>query len=286
VRIAGQSPYGSLDGRYGRITALAMDPIEKKPLYHWRPGSRILSVGFAGCNLRCPFCQNWHISQDAEAPSRRIKPAELIEQVGQSGCGQIAYTYSEPLVHFEFVVECMKLARERNIANVIVTNGCFNDDEGRNAEGGRSAAGEILSLTDAANVDLKCYSAENYAKVLGGDLETVKAFIRRAAALGVHLEITTLVIPGFNDSVEEMDAAADFVASVELPQATDSKAAPPWHLSAYHPDWKWAGPDAPPATDPGDLLALARRAKARIEAAGKKAYVYIGNAPAPKEFSL
>jgi pyruvate formate lyase activating enzyme len=244
---------------YGHITALALDPIEKKPLYHFRPGSMILSAGFLGCNLRCPFCQHWHISQtaasgDTAGGGRQMRPEDLVSAALSQNGGAIAYTYSEPLVHVEFLLDCMELAHRHGIANVLVTNGCVN----------AGAAREILSLTDAANIDLKCFSPENYAKTLGGDMETVLAFIRLGRAKGVHIEITTLVVPGLNDTEAELDACADFVASLnndsDMPEI-------PWHLSAYHPEYRW---NAPP-TDPGFLLRVKKRA------AGKLRYVYAGN---------
>jgi pyruvate formate lyase activating enzyme len=245
---------------YGYITALAEDPIEKKPLYHWRPGSSILSAGFAGCNLRCPFCQNWRISQSTAVPGRRLSPDEFITLAAEGHGGAVAYTYSEPLVHAEFLLDCMERARKAGIANVLVTNGCVN------AEG----AAEILSLTDAANIDLKCFSGETYRELLGGDLQTVLNFIRTAVSLGVHTELTTLVVPGLNDGDEELDGAAAFIAALR----TAAGFSVPWHLSAYHPDWRW---DALP-TKAGRLLEIARKARRRLP------YVYIGNAAAPPEY--
>ncbi|GHV87305.1 AmmeMemoRadiSam system radical SAM enzyme [Spirochaetia bacterium] len=230
----------------GYITAIARDPIEKKPLYHFRPGSSILSLGFAGCNLRCPFCQNWRISQIAgiggnAAPGRYLSPAEAVALASaEPGKRQIAYTYSEPLVHAEYLIDCMKLARAQGIANVLVTNGCINEQ----------AAAEILPLTDAANIDLKCFSEETYAKVLGGNLPAVLNFIRMAHDAGVHTEITTLVIPGLNDSEGELDQCAAFIAGLSNKnewsfasqaklRGTSALAEVPWHLSAYHPDYRW-----------------------------------------------
>jgi pyruvate formate lyase activating enzyme len=239
---------------YGFVTALAKDPIEKTPLYHFRPGSSIVSAGFAGCNLRCPFCQNWHISQKTGVPGRRFDPADL----AAGAEGQIAYTYSEPLVHIEFLLDCMKEVRRLGAANVLVTNGCIN----------AGAAGEILGLTDAANIDLKCFSADTYSKILGGDLDTVLAFITMAYKMGVHVEITTLVVPGLNDSEGELQKTVDFIAGLS-PEI-------PFHLSAYHPDWKW---DAPP-TSPALLAEYTARA-------GKKLlYVYAGNTAGEKNDTL
>ena len=237
---------------YGFITGIALDPVEKKPLYHFRPGSQVLSVGFAGCNLRCPFCQNWHISQNTDIPGRWIKPGEVISAALRqkaSGNASVAYTYSEPLVHAEYLLDCMTLAHNHGIANVLVTNGCVNTEPAK----------EILKNTDAANIDLKSFSDETYSKNLGGNLETVLEFIRLARRMGVHIEITTLVVPGLNDSEEELTAAADFITELD----TDI----PWHLSAYHPDYRW---NAPP-TDPGFLLAFAKEARKKLH------YVYTGN---------
>jgi pyruvate formate lyase activating enzyme len=233
---------------------MAADPIEKKPLYHFRPGSSILSFGFAGCNLHCPFCQNWRISQ-RDDPKEAINgcgtfsPKEAVAAAQSGGFRQIAYTYSEPLIHAEFLLDCMKLAREAGIANVLVSNGCVN----------REAAADILALTDAANIDLKAFSKETYARVLGGDLPTVLAFIEAAYAAGVHLEITTLMVSGLNDGAEETGECAAFIAGLSRDI--------PWHLSAYHPAYRW---DAPP-TDPALLIRTARRARERLS------FVYAGN---------
>ena len=258
---------GNRDGKgvipfYGHVTALALDPIEKKPLFHFRPGSEILSVGFAGCNLRCPFCQNWRISRGpssgASVPGERVTPAEIVSTAIDKGSRAIAYTYSEPLVHAEFLLDCMSLARERGIANVLVTNGCVEPE----------AAHEILSLTDAANIDLKCFSKDTYAQTLGGDMETVLAFIRLAQSKKVHVELTTLVVPGMNDSPEELDACADFIFPLNTYHEAELFEIP-WHLSAYHPNYQWKAP----STDPEVLLDAKKRAK------NKLMYVYTGNIP-------
>ncbi|QQO08366.1 AmmeMemoRadiSam system radical SAM enzyme [Breznakiella homolactica] len=235
----------------GYITAMAEDPIEKKPLYHFRPGSSVLSVGFAGCNLRCPFCQNWHISQNTDCPGAFSSPGELTEAAARRGCTELAYTYSEPLVHFEFLVAAMALARKAGIANVLVTNGCISEEPAR----------EILDLTDAVNVDLKSFSETTYKNTLGGSLDCVLGFIRAARDLGVHTEITTLIVPDLNDSPDETGEIIDFIASLS-PDI-------PWHLSAYHPAFNW---NAPP-TDPFALAEIARRAKEKLH------FVYVGNLP-------
>jgi pyruvate formate lyase activating enzyme len=233
---------------YGRISSIAIDPIEKKPLFHYRPGQAILSVGFVGCNLRCPFCQNWQISQTTEAAGNFVSPEELVAKAGALGLEQIAYTYSEPLVHAEYLINCMTLARSRGIANVLVTNGCVNGE----------AAVEIISLADAANIDLKCFSPYNYKNILGGSLSAVKDFIKTAAA-GIHTEVTTLIVPDFNDSAEEIDSCIDFIASVsnEIP----------WHINAYHPAYKLKTPPAKAET----ILGIKKRAGQKL------LYCYTGN---------
>jgi len=237
---------------YGFISALAIDPIEKKPLYHFKPGSKILSIGFTGCNFRCPFCQNWHISQNTEIAvqgrGKRMQPGEIISAALEHNSPSIAYTYSEPLIHAEYVLDCMALARRHGIANVLVTNGCIKTE----------VAAEILKLTDAANVDLKCFSAETYEKCLGGGvssgsfLQCVLDFIKLCYKTGVHLEITTLVVPDLNDSEEELNAAAGFIAGLDKEI--------PWHLTAYHPDYRWNAP----RTDPGFLRNAAKEAEKKL----------------------
>ena len=249
---------------YGHITALALDPIEKKPLYHFMPASSILSLGFSGCNLHCPFCQNWHISRNPDAEGKFISPEDVISLVLREKSDappSIAYTYSEPLVHAEYLLDCMSMSHKHGIANVLVTNGCINAD----------AASEILSLTDAANIDLKSFSAETYSKILGGNLDAVIRFIKLAHAKNVHIELTTLVVPELNDSQEELDSIAQFIAG--LSSETDPVAhnsVIPWHLSAYHPAYNW---NTPP-TDTNLLLRTAERARKILP------YVYAGNIPA------
>ena len=240
---------------YGYISALALDPIRKKPLYHFKQGTQILSLGFAGCNLKCPFCQNWRISQSADIPGKFMQPQEIISAALKHGSPSIAYTYSEPLVHIEFLLDCMALARKHGIANVLVTNGCINEQP----------AAEILKLTDAANIDLKCFSADTYGKTLGGGvcsadiLQTVLDFIKNCYKAGVHLEITTLVVPGLNDNKDELNAIAAFIAGLDRDI--------PWHLTAYHCDYRWNAPD----TDAEFLRGVAK------EAEGALRYVYVGN---------
>jgi pyruvate formate lyase activating enzyme len=233
---------------YGRLSSIAVDPIEKKPLYHFHPGENILSVGFVGCSFRCPFCQNHRISQDTGVPTREVSPEELAALAEREGSFGIAYTYSEPLVHLEYVLETSRLARARGLANVLVSNGFVNPEP----------AEELLGVLDAANVDLKSFNPEFYRREIGGELEEVKRFLAQARGR-IELEVTTLVIPSRNDGPEEMEAIAAFLASLDP--------AIPLHLSAYYPQYRYTLPPTPPAA----LQALAEIARRHLR------YVYIGN---------
>lgn len=207
------------DDGYGQLTALALDPVEKKPLRRYFPGSRILSAGSYGCNLRCPFCQNAEISMaDRRVRSRFVSPEVLVQQaqslVPEGNLG-LAFTYNEPLVNYEYVRDCARLAHEKELKNVLVTNGCFC----------REPLESLLPDIDAMNIDLKGFTPEFY-RWLGGDLETVKSAIALCAAR-CHVEVTTLVIPGKNDGEAEMDAEAAWLASVD-PDI-------PLHISRFFP---------------------------------------------------
>ncbi len=234
---------------YGLASALSIDPIEKKPLYHFLPGSATYSIGYVGCNLRCPFCQNFSISQSTEAPVEQVDPEDLARAARNAGCLSIAHTYSEPIVHAEFVEASMKAARAAGLFNVLVTNGCAGSD----------AARSLLSLCDAVNVDLKAWDQNFYSSELGGDLETVKLFIETACKSGVHVEATTLLIPGKNDEAWQVDSIAAFLASLS-PEI-------PLHLSAYRPMYRYAIP----ATSSTTIHRLTKIARQRLR------YVYAGN---------
>jgi len=232
----------------GLLSTAALDPIEKKPLYHYHPGEMIYSIGFYGCNLRCPFCQNYAISQEFIHGGERRSPEETAAEAAGSGSFGIAYTYSEPLVHFEFLMETAALARERGLKNILVSNGFLNPEP----------AAEILSLMDAANIDLKSFSDDFYRRTLKGSLAPVLDFIRLAARK-THLEVTTLVIPGQNDSVREIGEIARFLAGLD-PEI-------PLHMSCYVPRYKYRVR----ATTGSDLLPLLHEARRHL------VYVYPGN---------
>ena len=218
-----------MSASYGKITSLMLDPIEKKPLRHFYPGRNILSVGSFGCNLSCPFCQNHEISMAGEQQSdyREITPQELADLAdGYRKYGNIgiAFTYNEPLVGYEFVRDTAELVHRYGMKNVLVTNGFAED----------SVLDELLPLIDAMNIDLKGFT-ESYYRILGGKLETVKHFIIRASET-CHVELTTLIVPGENDSVEEMEAEAKWIASVN-PEI-------PLHVTRFFPRYHMTDRDA------------------------------------------
>lgn len=238
---------------YGLITSMALDPIEKKPLYHFHPGSMIFSIGSFGCNLRCPFCQNWAISTPGkdEVDWREFAPEEVVDlalQLRNRGNIGIAYTYNEPLVGYEFVYDCAVLARKQGLYNVLVSNGyCCREPLER-----------LLPLIDAVNFDLKAFTGQFYRKI-GGDLETVKQAIALAAET-THVEVTTLIIPGENDSEAEIRVLAQWLAGVRRDI--------PLHLTRFFPQYKYRDRCA---TDVHVLRKLAETAREELD------YVYLGN---------
>ncbi len=238
---------------YGRLVSTAVDPIEKKPLYHFHPGSSILSIAAQGCNLHCRFCQNWTISQGRDAAAAAAAPEEVVALALARRSPGVAYTYSEPLVWYEFVRDTARLARAAGLRNVIVSNGYLNEAPLR----------ALLPLIDAANIDLKAMDDRFYREICGASLAPVLATIRTCREMGVHLEVTNLVIPGCNDGDGQIGRLVDFVAGVGRDV--------PLHFSAYRPDWKFDAPPTPPATL-ARAAALARR---------KLDYVYVGNVRLP-----
>ena len=236
---------------YGRITSLALDPIEKKPLAFFHPGRPILSVGSFGCNLRCPFCQNHAISQVGaeEADADETTPAALANLADrlarERGNLGLAYTYNEPLVGWEFVRDCAKEIRARGLANVLVSNGVASPE----------VIAELAPLLDAANIDLKGPDQRVYDWV-GGDFGTACATIRALHEAGVHVEATTLVIPGRNDRDEDIDAIAAFLASVS-PDL-------PLHVTRFFPRWRLLDDEPTPVATVRHLADVARRQLRRV----------------------
>ena len=206
---------------YGHPCSLAVDPIEKKPLNHFMPGALTLSYATVGCNLTCNFCQNHSISQapGGRFGARTVGPERLVAEAEQEGCRIIAHTYTEPTVYFEYAFDVAKLAAERGMHNVFVTNG-FTSLE---------ATRQVAPHLHGVNVDLKAFSEQTYREYCGGRLQPVLDTIQLMHDLGIWVEVTTLVVPGMNDSVEELTDIARFVASVS-PSI-------PWHVSRFHPDY-------------------------------------------------
>ncbi len=209
---------------YSLVTSLALDPIEKKPLYHFHPGSLILSAGTFGCNFKCSWCQNWtiaHRDTGTNARSMELTPeglAELAQDYAARGSIGVAYTYNEPSIWYEFVLEASMLVREKGLVNVLVTNGYIN----------KEPLEELLPYIDAMNIDVKAFTCEFYDKYCKGGLDSVKATIERAAC-SCHVEITTLVIPGLNDSPKEIGSLVSWLASID-PEIV-------LHLSRFFPNY-------------------------------------------------
>lgn len=242
-----------ISDNYGKLTAMALDPIEKKPLYHFYPGSQILSVGSYGCNLKCPFCQNCDISMVGkdEIDTAIVSSEELVYKalsVRNRGNIGIAYTYNEPLIGYEYVRDCATLAKEKGLKNVVVTNGYICEEPLQ----------ELLPVIDAFNIDLKGFTEEYYHK-LRGDLETVKRSIE-VASKRCHVEVTTLIVPGENDSMEEMEELSGWLAGVDENI--------PLHISRFFPRWQMQDRDATPVKQVYRLAEIARR---------KLNYVHEGN---------
>ncbi len=235
---------------YGETVSLAMDPMEKKPLYHFYPGSYILSLGCNGCNLACLFCQNWQISQ-SDVPTTRVSPQELVDLALRHRSVGLCFTYSEPLIWFEYILDVAPLARSRELKIVLVTNGVINP---RPLE-------ELLPWVDAMNVDLKSMRPEFYRKLsLGPFRDAVLHTIEEAHKAGVWVEVTNLVIPGHNDSREELEELVDWVAGLS-PSL-------PLHFSRFFPHYRLK--EAPPT--PIETLAWAwEMAREKLE------FVYVGN---------
>lgn len=261
---------------YGMASAVNVDPIEKKPLFHFLPGTKILSVGTVGCNFGCRFCQNWSISQATKNLRERLSKEKAITgahpEIGKLGykmppkmivdycvehqINSIAFTYNEPAIFFEYVYDTAKLAKKKGLKIVLVSNGYFS----------REAMRKLSGLVDAVNIDLKSFSEEFYKSVCQARLNPVLENIKEFHKEGVWVEITTLVIPGQNDSDKELTAIAKFIRSVSPSM--------PWHVSAFHPDYKMAECGATPAESLNRACTTGRKAGL--------SYAYSGNVPDEK----
>jgi pyruvate formate lyase activating enzyme len=241
---------------YGELIAQHLDPIEKKPLYHFIPGSTSYSIAAIGCNFQCGFCQNWQISQAEEAGAlglrpQEVKPKDVVSQAKQNASSSISYTYTEPTIFFEYALEIGQSAKKEGLHNVFVTNGYMTEE----------MIQMIHPYLDAANIDLKSFSDDYYRKICKGKLAPVLKSIEAMKKLNIWIEVTTLVLPGQNDSEEEMRKIAGFLAGVD-PSI-------PWHISRFYPQYKME-----------DLESTPMKVLNRAYEIGKEAglrYVYLGN---------
>jgi len=241
---------------YGHPSSINVDPVEKKPLFHFLPDTPILSFGTVGCNFKCPFCQNWRIAHTNKVnESIYVSPEEMVKLAIEYNCNSIAYTYNEPSVFYPYARDVGILAKEKGLKNVFVTNGFESVYE----------IEDMKLWVDACNVDLKSFKPEYYKKVLKGNLEDVLDTIKRLNEAGIWQEITTLIVPGDNDSDEELTQIAEFIASVDKDI--------PWHISRFHPDYKVT-----------DKVPTPMKTMIKAYEIGKKAglnYVYLGNVALP-----
>ena len=241
---------------YGELIARNIDPIEKKPLYHFLPGSKSFSIAAIGCNFQCGFCQNWQISQVKEAKAsglhpEKVKPEDVVKQAKQTGSKSISYTYTEPTIFFEYAYEISQLAKKEGLFNVFVTNGYMT----------KEMIQTIHPYLDAANIDLKSFRDDYYRKVCRGRLAPVLKNIELMKKLSIWIEVTTLVVPGQNDSEEELKKIANFLAGLDT--------SIPWHISRFYPQYKMEDLES-------TLLEILNQAYEIGKSAGLR-YIYLGN---------
>ncbi len=240
---------------YGEVIASHIDPIEKKPLYHFFPGSSSYSIATIGCNFKCGFCQNWEISQaskrEKDISGYELKPEEIVREAKKNNCKSISYTYTEPTIFFEYAYDTMKLSKKEGIYNNFVTNGYMT----------KEALELARPYLDVCNVDLKSFSEDFYKNACQAHLEPVLESIRTMKKLGIWVEVTTLIVPGKNDSEKELKNIAEFIVDVGLEI--------PWHISRFHPDYKYMESNPTP-------VSTLKKAKDIGEKAGIR-YIYLGN---------
>jgi pyruvate formate lyase activating enzyme len=241
---------------HGELIAQNLDPIEKKPLYHFFPGSTSFSIAAIGCNFQCGFCQNWRISQVKEAESlglqsQEVRPEDVVKLAKRTGSKSISYTYSEPTIFFEYAFEIGQLAKKEGLYNVFVTNGYMTEE----------MIHMIHPYLDAANIDLKSFNDTYYRKVCKGKLGPVLKSIEVMKKLNIWIEVTTLVVPGQNDSEEELRKIASFLAEVDT--------SIPWHISRFYPQYKMEDLESTPTEILNQAYDIGKNAGLR--------YVYLGN---------
>lgn len=240
---------------YGHPVAIHVDPVEKKPLYHFLPGTRVLSFGTVGCNFKCPFCQNWDISQEKEInKSIEVTPEQMVSLAFEQSAQSIAYTYNEPTTFYPYAKDVGMIAKARGLKNIFVSNGYESPE----------VIEDMASWVDAANIDLKSWDDAYYKKSLKGGLEEVKDTLRRMVAKGIWVEVTTLLIEGENDSDKDLHEMASFIAN-------DLGKHVPWHLSAFYPQYKMLDHER-------TRIETLQRAEKIGKEAGLK-YIYLGNVP-------
>jgi pyruvate formate lyase activating enzyme len=245
---------------YDQLISMNVDPIEKKPLFHVLPGSTSMSIATPGCNFRCDFCQNWQISQSPRdgrslaSHTRAVPPQEIVDAAASHGCRSISYTYTEPTIFFELAYDTARLANEAGMKNCFVSNGYMTPE----------AVEKISPYLEAINVDLKAFRDETYRKVMGGQLEPVLDALRALRAAGIWIEVTTLVVPGMNESEEELHDIASFIHDELAPTV-------PWHVSRFHGDYRMRDSLPTPAE------AVTHAVKIGMDVGLK--HVYSGNMP-------
>ncbi len=234
---------------YGLLSAAAVDPVEKKPLYHWNPGTSILSLGSVGCNMNCPFCQNWSIAGwETKAPLSAVDPGQVAAMARKYDVSFVAFTYNEPLIWYEFLLDAARLLKKEDLLPVIVSNGQINP----------GPLAEVVPLIEAANIDLKAFTSEAY-EFLGGSFEATKNTIRTLTEGGVHVETTFLLVPGINDDRDAFEAMIKWLASLSP--------VPVLHISRYFPNRRWTAPATPVALM-NEFMGMAKASLPRV---------YLGN---------
>ncbi|MFP4052838.1 MAG: AmmeMemoRadiSam system radical SAM enzyme [Phycisphaerae bacterium] len=240
---------------YDRLVAVNVDPIEKKPLFHFLPGTQSLSIAAAGCNFQCEFCQNWQISQsprDGRIDGQSLSPQQIVAAAVANDCRSISYTYTEPTIFFELAYDCAKLAREQGLGNCFVSNGYMTPQ----------AVETIAPFLDAINVDLKAFRDETYQRIMKANLQPVLTCMEELVKAGVWVEVTTLIVPGMNDSEQELQDIAGFIAGT-LGESV------PWHVSRFHADYRMTDGKTTPIATLERACEIGRRA-------GLK-HIYSGN---------